>query len=34
MSNLIKYKNLTDKPLEYYGISLKISEMYFEPLKI
>jgi hypothetical protein len=33
-TNLIKYKNCTDKPLEYYGISLKISEMYFEPLKI
>ena len=33
-TNLIKYKNCTDKPFEYYGISLKISEMYFETLKI
>lgn len=32
--NLINYKNCTDKSLEYYGISLKISEMYFESLKI
>lgn len=33
-TNLSKYQKNTDKPLEYYGISLKISEMYFEPLKI
>ncbi|GEC80084.1 hypothetical protein [Flavobacterium aquatile] len=33
-TNLIKYKNCVDKPLEYYGVILKISEMYFEPLKI
>lgn len=33
-TNLIRYKNCTDKPFEYYGIILKISEMYFEPLKI
>lgn len=33
-TNLIKYKNGTDKPFEYYGISLKISEMNFKPLKI
>jgi hypothetical protein len=32
-SNLIKYENSTDKPLEYYGIHLKISEMYFIPLE-
>jgi hypothetical protein len=32
-SNLTKYENGTDKPLEYYGITLKISEMYFIPLK-
>lgn len=31
--NITKYKQGTDKPLEYYGISLKISEMYFEPLE-
>jgi hypothetical protein len=33
-TNLIKYQQGTDKPLEYYGIILKISEMYFEPIKI
>jgi hypothetical protein len=32
-TNLTKYENGTDKPLEYYGISLRISEMYFIPLK-
>lgn len=31
--NITKYEQGTDKPLEYYGISLKISEMYFEPLE-
>jgi hypothetical protein len=31
--NTIKYQNGTDKPLEYYGIKLKISEMYFIPLE-
>lgn len=31
-TNLIKYENGTDKPLEYYGINLKLSEMYFIPL--
>lgn len=31
--NLTKYQQGTDKPLDYYGISLKISEMYFEPLE-
>jgi hypothetical protein len=33
-TNLIRYKNCTDKPFEYYDIILKISEMYFEPLEI
>ena len=28
-TNLNKYENGTDKPLEYYGITLRISEMYF-----
>lgn len=28
-----KYENGTDKPLEYFGISLKISDMYFIPLE-
>jgi hypothetical protein len=28
-TNLTKYENGTDKPLEYYGITLRISEMYF-----
>ena len=32
-TNLNKYENATDKPLEYYGINLKISEMYFIPLE-
>ena len=32
-TNLTKYENGTDKPLEYYGISLRISEMYFIPLE-
>lgn len=32
-TNLNKYENGTDKPLEYYGINLKISEMYFIPLE-
>ena len=32
-TNLIKYENGTDKPLEYYGITLRISEMYFIPLE-
>ena len=32
-SNLTKYENGTDKPLEYYGITLRISEMYFIPLE-
>lgn len=27
------YENGTDKPLEYYGITLRISEMYFIPSK-
>ena len=31
--NLSKYGNGTDKPLEYYGITLRISEMYFIPLE-
>lgn len=28
------YENGTDKPLEFYGISLRISEIYFLPLEI
>lgn len=32
-TNLTKYENGTDKPLDYYGICLKISEMYFTPLE-
>ena len=32
-TNLTKYENSTDKPLEYYGITLRISEMYFIPLE-
>ncbi|MEB3800478.1 hypothetical protein INQ45_05160 [Flavobacterium columnare] len=32
-TNLTKYENDTDKPLEYYGITLRISEMYFIPLE-
>jgi len=31
--NLTKYKNGTDKPLDYYGVNLRISEMYFIPLE-
>lgn len=31
--NLTKYEEGTDKPLEYYGISLRISEMYFTILE-
>lgn len=32
-TNMTKYENGTDKPLEYYGITLRISEMYFIPLE-
>ena len=32
-TNLTKYENGIDKPLEYYGITLRISEMYFIPLE-
>ena len=32
-TNLTKYENSTDKPLEYYGITLRISEMYFIPVE-
>lgn len=32
-TNLTKYENGNDKPLEYYDISLRISEMYFLPLE-
>ncbi|POS02255.1 hypothetical protein Q361_105150 [Flavobacterium croceum DSM 17960] len=32
-TNLTNYQNGTDKPLEYYGITLRISEMYFIPLE-
>lgn len=32
-TNLTKYENGTDKPLEYYDITLRISEMYFIPLE-
>jgi hypothetical protein len=32
-TNLTKYENGIDKPLEYYGITLQISEMYFIPLE-
>lgn len=28
------YENGTDKPLEFYGISLRISEIYFLPLEV
>jgi hypothetical protein len=31
--NIAKYEEGTDKPFEYYGITLKISEIYFEPLE-
>jgi hypothetical protein len=33
VTNLTKYENGTDKPLEYYDITLRISEMYFIPLE-
>lgn len=32
-TNIEKYENGTDKPLDYYGISLRISEMHFIPLE-
>ncbi len=32
-TNLTKYENGTDKPLDYYGITLLISEIYFIPLE-
>ncbi|KQB42846.1 hypothetical protein RCH33_943 [Flavobacterium daejeonense] len=32
-TNLEKYKNGTDKPFEFYGIKLKLSEMCFIPLE-
>lgn len=32
-TNIDKYENGTDKPLDYYGISLRISDMYFQPLE-
>jgi len=32
--NLDPYINKTDKPLEYHGITLRVSEMYFLPLEI
>lgn len=31
--NKEKYENGTDKPIDYYGITLRISEMYFIPLE-
>jgi len=31
--NITKYGQRTDKPFEYYGISLKISEMYFTAIE-
>lgn len=31
--SIFKYENGTDKPFQFYGISLKISEMYFIPLE-
>jgi hypothetical protein len=31
--NIEKYENGTDKPLDYYGITLRINEMYFIPLE-
>lgn len=31
--NLEKYENGTDKPIEYFDITLRISEMYFIPLE-
>lgn len=32
-TNLTKYEKGTDKPLDYYGINLRISEIYFIPIK-
>lgn len=32
-TSLSKYENGTDRPFEYHGISLRISEMYFIPLE-
>ena len=32
-TNLTKYENGTDNPLEYYGITIRISEMHFIPLE-
>ena len=32
-TNLKKYQQGTDKPLEYYGISLRISDMYFTSIE-
>lgn len=32
-TDIEKYENSNDKPLEYYGITLRISEMYFIPLE-
>ena len=31
--DISKYKNGTDKPFEFYGIRLKISEMFFTPME-
>ena len=31
--NISKYEDRTDKPFQFYGISLKVSEMYFLPLE-
>ncbi len=31
--SISKYKQRTDKPLEYYGISLRISDMYFTSIE-
>jgi hypothetical protein len=31
--NITKYEEGTDKPFQFYGVSLKVSEMYFEPLE-
>ena len=31
--NISKYEEGTDKPFQFYGISLKVSEMYFLPLE-
>lgn len=32
-TNLLQYENGTDKPLDYAGITLRLSEMYFIPLE-